>query len=170
MDQKRKNAVELWITEDLPPITAVLKELAPELAKRPIQNFNTIFEKLVTVALEKFMMRYGVVSGDDLTTKDMAAFLKHIISSLNAVLPLNHPYIALLFFDETENKLHPATARRKLIPGAHDLLESNIVPIIKWRGQETFKPGDCVFLEKTELEDSGASPEDDELENMWKKS
>lgn len=170
MNQERETPVTLWITEDLPSIVKTLKEFAPELAKNPLQHFQAIVEQLITIALEKFMLRHGITSSNAFTNEDRETFLIHTVSSLNSALPLDYPFIVFVLIDETTNKRYPAAARRKLIPGAHDILKNNIVPVIKCKGQRPFQPGDQVSLKKIELETSATRQENDTLENMWKKS
>lgn len=138
----RKNeAITLWRNKDLPPIVAALRELAPELARKPMQRFSIIVETIITTAFEKFMRRYNVTSGDAFTTEIMAAFLKYTVSSINKTLPLYYPYIVLIFFDKPTNRFHFGVMRRKLISEMHDLLKSNTVPIIEYEGRKTVQPG-----------------------------
>jgi hypothetical protein len=167
MNYENERALMLWEQEDLPSLAAVLRELAPNLAQKPIQHLNAVAAELIKKALTKFQQRCHVVSLNAFTAEHTAAFYKYTVSAFNAVLPLDYPYIIVLVLNEATNQIHPGTLSRKQIPGAHKLLRGDIVPILKLKGQKAFQPGDGVLLKKTELENSNANPEDDALEHMW---
>lgn len=124
-----EDALVLWKNEDLPKIVAVLQELAPDLAERPIQDFGAIINKLTQQAAQKINERYGFSSCIEMPEDTVMFFAAELVSSLNGVLPLNYPYIIAFVCGGGPSRF--AVLERKKIPDAHDIISKKLFLILQ---------------------------------------
>lgn len=124
-----EDALVLWKNEDLPKIVAVLQELAPDLAEKPLRDFSTIVNELTKRASQKINERCGLSSCIEMPEDTVMFFAAELVSSLNGVLPLNYPYIIAFVCGRGPSRF--AVLERKKIPGAHDIISKNLFLILQ---------------------------------------
>lgn len=123
-----KDALALWKNEDLPKIVAVLQELAPELAERPLWGFVAVINKLIKRASQKINKRCGFSSCAKMPKDTVMFFAAELVSSLNGVLPIDHPYIIVFVCGRGPSRF--AVLKWKKISGINDIINDNLFPII----------------------------------------
>ena len=126
----------------LPPLVSALGRLSAKLATGPIDKFEIVTKFLIQKALEGLMRAAQAQKLNDINDRVRSVATAYIISELNSALPIDHPYItALLDIKKEPGGLHFICLRRKLIPGMHDCLSRNLVPILFVDSREEFESG-----------------------------
>jgi hypothetical protein len=113
----------------LAPLVAELAEKQEELKSKSIIDFGMMVNDLLIRAKKGFLEVVGLGDWKDLNVELMTKFVGYSISGLNSSLPVDYPYIVSALDIADEKGLRFFCLERKLIPGMHDLLSRNIVPV-----------------------------------------
>lgn len=119
----------------MPKIIAVLRELAPDLAEKPLRDFSAIVNELTKRASKKINERCGFSSCAEMPEDTVMFFAAELVSSLNGVLPLNYPYIIAFVCGRGQSRF--AVLEQKKIPGAHDIISQNLFLVLQ--NEESFE-------------------------------
>ena len=164
MSPEDTERLERWKKDTLSEITKKLAARSEALRTQPMEVFNVIVTLYGRKASDGFMQAFGFTTeaevhamSDEL--KDAYAGL--MVSSLNAALPLDHPYLVALAFSDKDPQRRMCVVDRKGIPGAHEFLNRNLVLVIRVVGSTIagkpdirFWPVDAEYLTRHDnLED-----------------
>ncbi len=158
--------LERWKKEKLSEITKTLAARSEALRSQPLDVFKVVVSLLGREVSAGFMQVFGFTTKAEVDAMDKElkdGYAAFIVSSLNAALALDHPYlVALAFSDKDEDhQLRMIVVERKRIPGIHELLNRNLVPLLRiinitiaGKSEIYFTPVDAEYLNKGDhLED-----------------
>lgn len=131
INESEREIAELFETQVMPKIVRVLESVSAELAKRPIEDFKKVIDLCVRTALTDLLKMAGLQKVENLSPYLSAMAAAEIVGGLNSALPLDYPYIVCVLRIEDEKGTLFMCMRRNKIPGMHDLLTKDIVPICK---------------------------------------
>lgn len=119
------------------PLAQIMRDFAAETEMTADDLFKDFSIRVAAVgnkALASFQEAFGCVSDDEIDAMDAwlkNAYMLHLVSSMNAVLPAGYPYAVTLVFSDPASLLRIAVIQRRIIPGIHDVRSRNIVPIFQ---------------------------------------
>lgn len=167
MNPEETECLEQWKSRTLSRITEHLAGKIEILRIQPVEVFKAVVSLYGRKATAGFMAAFGFTDTTELDTmsgelKD--AYCLFIVSALNSALPLDFPYLVVLAFSDRTKERRMCVVDRKEIPGMHERVSPNIVPIIRF--QHT------AFDGKSELrlmvEDAKYLATNDNLEDLYK--
>ena len=162
-DQER---LRQWKKETLSEATAELAAKSAEL-RSGIREFNAFVSALGQKAGAGFMQVFGFTLEQELEWMDPElknVYGPYIVSALNAALPVDYPFLVALVFSDQTPALRMCVLDRKAIPGAHELVNRDIVPVVRLKNTP-LGPKHEIRLIPVDVE--RLNP-DDNLEDLYK--
>lgn len=141
--------IENWKQGALATATAELASGQEEYATRSIADFNTLTGMIANKARIAFMEEFGIMSAEDFNAipdEIKGECTTRIVSALNEALPADHPYIVAFVYSDQTPQLRMCSMQRKSIPGWHDIVSRNIVPILRIRNSPIGESGGFHFI------------------------
>ena len=148
MTPKETVHIENWKQGALATATAELASGQKEYATRSIADFNTLTGMIANKARIAFMEEFGIMSAEDFNAipdEIKGECTTRIVSALNEALPADHPYIVAFVYSDQTPQLRMCSMQRKSIPGWHDIVSRNIVPILRIRNSPIGESGGFHF-------------------------
>lgn len=132
LSEKENKQFDDWKNKSIGIITNSFKEVIEKSGPISFGNFSFAVSRFAEMTFKEFAKEIGL---DD-ARKIPEQFLPHLfitfIGGLNSVLPRDYKYIVVSVFSEISQNMRIGSAKRKIvIPGAHDIITTKIVPIIK---------------------------------------
>ena len=141
MTQKQKEIIERYKTTVLIPIAGALKANIPVLGQLSLVEFKNLIANILDIAFEK-LREIVPASTPEWSSIRFRTYLIHsTVSALNDTLPLDYPYIITIVIFENTHKARILTIERKAIPGMHDCLRKDLVPIITFKSEDDIANG-----------------------------
>lgn len=165
-DEISKRNIQKFKSEILPPLVSLFESIKDELSNSPLNVFSAAATELLKTAFSKFLTTTGVEKYEDLDTDTIGSVIFLAVSGFNSALPLNYPYLVGVLMVKNENSTRFICLRRSSIPGIHDCLNKNMVPIIKL---DTLAEAASGKLNVKKMEFINPDSEEDNLEEMFKK-
>lgn len=113
----------------LPPLVQKLHQEADFLSRQHIGRFSVFVEILIGLALGKLSAVFGVGWIDEFGKATSDKVKEWLVAELNSALPVDHPYIVSLVRIGEDPEYHYSAFFRNTLPGHHDFISPDIVPI-----------------------------------------
>lgn len=147
MTRKQKEIMERYKTTVLIPIAEVLEVNIPTFRRLSLIEFKDLIAKILNMAFEKLRKIVPESTPEWSNARFRARFVCHTVSALNGALPLDYPYIIAIVIFENVHKTSILTMERRAIPGIHDCLHKNLVPILTFESEDDIASGVIPPLE-----------------------
>ena len=141
MTQKQEKITEHYKTTVLTPIAGVLEENIPTLKQFSLIGFKNLIAKVLNMAFEKLREIVPASTPEWSDARFRARLVYHTVSVLNNAFPLDYPYIIAIVVFENVRKTSILIMERKAIPGMHDCLRKDLVPIITFKSEDDIANG-----------------------------
>ena len=139
MSPEDKERLERWKKDTLSEITKKLAARSEALRTQPMEVFNVVVGLYGRRASDGFMQAFGFTTEAEvhaMSNELKDAYAAFMVSTLNAALAVDHPYLVALAFSDKDPQFRMCVVDRKGIPGAHELLNRNLVPVIRMIGAD----------------------------------
>ena len=137
MRPEEKERLEQWKKETLSEITKNLAARSEAMRSQPLEVFNVVAGLYGRRASDGFMQAFGFTTEAEvhaMSNELKNAYAAFMVSTLNASLAVDHPYLVALVFSDKDPQFRMCVVDRKGIPGTHELLNRNLVPVIRMVG------------------------------------
>ena len=135
MPEDLQDLMNQWKNGPFAELVLTLKEKISEKSLATIEDFCLAATELASRASEQFVKIFDLQSIRDIDPKLKLPFITAIVSCFNSVIPADYPYILALVFSDASPDVRFSVMARKSLPGAHDIISKNILPIIYFGDQ-----------------------------------
>jgi|GEM_PF-3868850 len=123
-------ALEQFKAGVLGPAMRKLNGMKEDLRSGTLRDFRVATQSLITELLDSLIRITGMQYIDDIPDPIKSGAVGLIVSGLNGVLPLDYPFIITIREIKTVPGIDLGCILREDLPGAHDILSRNIIPIV----------------------------------------
>lgn len=113
----------------LPQFVQRLRQEAEDFRRQPISKFSNLLLVMIAAALGRLSVKFGVNWIDEFGKATSDKVSEWLIADLNSALPVDYPYIVSLVRIGEDPQNYYAALFRNTLPGYHDLISPNIVPV-----------------------------------------
>lgn len=121
--------------ELLEPALAELKKSLEELHDKSIDNFYTVVSRISKDLNMDFRNLFGLTQDRSIDPHIAFTFIEIVIKAINGVLPKNFPFLVTLVITD-EKKLFMGTMKRQSVPGIHDMVSPDFLPIVRLKNSK----------------------------------
>ncbi len=135
LSEEEKKYFNDWKEKRMAIITGGFKDLVEQVGSMSLVTFGRFVSKFSKATFKEFAEEIGLHSISKIPTQFLPYLLNAFVGGFNSVLPRDYKYIVVCVFSElSPNIIRIGSGeRKKIIPGAHDIMSNYIVPIIKFR-------------------------------------
>ena len=135
LSEEEKKYFNDWKEKRMTVITGGFKELVEQVGPMSLRRFGRFLSRFSKETFKEFAEEIGVRNVSKIPAQFLPHLLNAFVGGLNSVLPRDYTYIVVCVFSELQPDIIRIGSgeRKKVIPGAHDIISSYIVPIIKFR-------------------------------------
>ena len=123
----------------LPDYADAFKAAAPDFKDRPIADIAKFFAFLYEQALAELLVCAEVRAINEASETVRMRFMAYLVSMFNAGLPVDYPFIIIVIKVKEAKELRFGMISRTRIPGMHELLSPDIIPVVSVDSLEDLK-------------------------------
>lgn len=121
--------LDRWEKEDLKPTTHLLGQAQQELTARGFEYFGAAINLLLNGVFRAFAEKAGCTVAETVNHSAHATAICRTVSAFNGVLPLDHPYIVVVYGPKGV-QARIAIMRRSSLPELQGNLRQDVVPVV----------------------------------------
>ncbi len=130
-EDKRKEILRQFSIRVLDPLVDELRQIKGRFINASSSKFIAGTKHLIDGALDGFLDLLGVKNSKEVEDVLWARVVGYIISGLNAALPLDYPFVIATVVTKDTGKSYFIATDRSYLPGRHDILSPNFIPIFE---------------------------------------
>lgn len=130
MNNEERKFFNHWKSGHLSLIIETFKTAIEEAGEMPLEAFHYFVKQWAQEAYDIFTEELDVVSPEDIPKQFAGDLFAAIVGGFNSALPSDYKYIIIGVFSDKSDGVRIGVSERKNIPGYHDIVNTNIVPIL----------------------------------------
>lgn len=152
LSEKENKQFDDWKNKRIGTIADSFKEVIEKSGPISLGNFSFAVSRFAEGTFKEFAKEIGLNDAIKIPEQFLPHLFTTFIGGFNSVLPRDYQYIVVSVFSEISQNMRIGSAKRKrVIPGAHDIITTRIVPIIKVKNIKL--PDGDVAIEDFEITD-----------------
>lgn len=140
-EEEKKELIGRFLTEAVLPACDLLEEDIDRLNGAELGEFGETIEFLLSACLEDVVSFAGVDDFEKIPSEVRCEIVRVLVTSFNSALPLDHKFAVavLVMTDDIGDNTAIVSVLREVLPGRHDLLSQNFLPMIYAKNADDFE-------------------------------